>query len=71
MVGGPISLVKDRDQIVIDTLKGKIDLMISKTELNKRKKKWKPIKPHYRIGAIAKYSSLVQSASDGAVTVAL
>jgi dihydroxy-acid dehydratase len=71
MVGGPISLVKDHDQIVIDTLKGKIDLMISKTELNKRKKKWKPIKPHYRIGAIAKYSSLVRSASDGAVTVAL
>ena len=71
MVGGPISLVKDRDQIVIDTLKGKIDLMISKTELNKRKKKWKPIKPHYRTGAIAKYSSLVRSASDGAITVAL
>lgn len=71
MVGGPISLVKDHDQIVIDTLKGKVDLMISKTELNKRKKKWKPIKPHYRRGAIAKYSSLVRSASDGAVTVAL
>jgi dihydroxy-acid dehydratase len=71
MVGGPISLVKDHDQIVIDTLKGKVDLMISKTELNKRKKKWRPIKPHYRRGAIAKYSSLVRSASDGAVTVAL
>jgi dihydroxy-acid dehydratase len=71
MVGGPISLVKDHDQIVIDTLKGKVDLMISKTELNKRKKMWKPIKPHYRRGAIAKYSSLVRSASDGAVTVAL
>jgi dihydroxy-acid dehydratase len=71
MVGGPISLVKDHDQIVIDTLKGKVDLMISKAELNKRKKMWKPIKPHYRRGAIAKYSSLVRSASDGAVTVAL
>jgi dihydroxy-acid dehydratase len=71
MVGGPISLVKDDDQIVIDTLKGKVDLMISQTELNKRKKMWKPIKPHYRRGAIAKYSALVRSASDGAVTVAL
>jgi dihydroxy-acid dehydratase len=71
MIGGPISLVKDHDQIVIDTLKGKVDLMISKTELNRRKKMWKPIKPHYRRGAIAKYSSLVRSASDGAVTVAL
>jgi dihydroxy-acid dehydratase len=71
MVGGPISLVKDHDQIVIDTLKGKVDLIISKTELKKRKKKWKPIRPHYRRGAIAKYSSLVRSASDGAVTVAM
>jgi len=71
MVGGPISLVRDGDQIVIDTIRGKIELMVSKTEITKRSKKWKPIKPHYRKGALAKYSSLVQSASEGAVTLAL
>src|SRR5919205_27776 len=71
MVGGPISLVKDGDEILIDTVKGKIDLILSKTEINRRKRKWKPIKPHYTKGALAKYSSLVQSASQGAVTLPL
>lgn len=68
MVGGPISLVRDGDQIVIDIKQGKIELMLSKTEISKRKRKWKPIKPHYKTGALAKYASLVQSASEGAVT---
>jgi dihydroxy-acid dehydratase len=68
MIGGPIALVKDNDQINIDVAKGKIDLLVSKTELNKRKKKWKPIKPHYTKGVLAKYASLVSSATEGAVT---
>ncbi len=71
MVGGPISLVKDGDEILIDTVKGKIDLILSKAEINRRKRKWKPIRPHYTKGALAKYSSLVQSASQGAVTLPL
>lgn len=69
MVGGPISLVRDGDRIVIDVKQGKIELMLSKTEIAKRKRKWKPIKPHYKTGALAKYSSLVRSASEGAVTI--
>jgi dihydroxy-acid dehydratase len=68
MVGGPIALVKDNDQIVIDIMKGKIDLLVSKSELNKRKKKWKTIKPHYTKGVLAKYASLVNSAAAGAIT---
>ncbi len=69
MVGGPIALVKEGDEITIDTGKSSIDLMISKAEMKKRAKKWKPIKPHYKVGALAKYASLVQSASEGAVTL--
>ena len=69
MVGGPIALVKEDDEIVINTSKSRIDLMVPKAELRKRAKKWKPIKPHYRTGALAKYASLVQSASEGAVTL--
>ena len=68
MVCGPIALVKDNDQIVIDVTKGKIDLLVSETELTKRKKEWKPIKPHYTKGVLAKYASLVSSADEGAVT---
>jgi len=69
MVGGPIALVKEHDEIAIDTAKSSINLMISKAEMKKRAKKWKPIKPRYKAGALAKYASLVQSASEGAVTL--
>lgn len=68
MLGGPIALVKNGDSIRIDIKKGKIDLDLSKTELGRRKKKWKPLKPHYKTGALAKYASLVSSASEGAIT---
>jgi dihydroxy-acid dehydratase len=68
MVGGPISLVKDGDLIDIDVKKGLIDLLISKAEFKRREKKWKPIKPHYKSGVLAKYASLVSSASEGAIT---
>jgi dihydroxy-acid dehydratase len=68
MVGGPISLVKDGDLIDIDVKKGMIDLLISKAEFKRREKKWKPIKPHYKTGVLAKYASLVNSAAEGAIT---
>ena len=68
MVGGPIALVKEGDQISIDTATSKIDLLVPKAELARRAKRWKPIRPHYRSGALAKYASLVQSASEGAIT---
>ncbi len=68
MIGGPISLVKDGDLINIDVKKGIIDLLISKAEFKRREKKWKPIKPHYKTGVLAKYASLVNSASEGAIT---
>jgi dihydroxy-acid dehydratase len=69
MVGGPIALVKNGDKIMIDITKGKIDLVVSKSEISVRKKKWKPIKPRYTKGVLAKYASLVTSASIGAVTL--
>jgi dihydroxy-acid dehydratase len=71
MVGGPIALVKDDDQIMIDLQKSRIDLIISEKELRRRSKKWSPIKAHYETGALAKYASLVESSSEGAVTVPL
>ena len=67
MVGGSIALVKEYDQIIIDMQKSRIDLMVSEGELRKRMKKWKPIKPRYTTGALAKYALLVESASEGAV----
>lgn len=68
MTGGPISLVKDGDLVTIDLDRGKLDLKVPRAEINDRKKKWIPIKPRYKNGALAKYASLVRSASEGAIT---
>lgn len=69
MVGGPISLVKNGDNVTIDIKRGTIDLEVGRAELQERKRKWRPKKPKYLNGALAKYASLVRSASDGAVTL--
>jgi dihydroxy-acid dehydratase len=69
MVGGPISLVKNGDTVTIDIKRGTIDLEVGRTEMQERKRKWRPKKPKYLSGALAKYASLVRSASDGAVTL--
>ena len=68
MVGGPISIVEDNDKITIDIKRGRIDLGINKTQISLRKKKWIPIEPRYKNGALAKYALLAKSASEGAVT---
>ena len=69
MVGGPISLVKNGDKVNIDIKRGTIDLEVGRAEMQERKRKWRPKKPKYLSGALAKYASLVRSASDGAVTL--
>jgi dihydroxy-acid dehydratase len=69
MTGGPISLVKNGDRIMIDLTKSKIDVMVSKKELARRKKSWHPVKPRYKTGVLAKFALLTRSASEGAVTI--
>ena len=67
-VGGPIALVKDGDGITIDIEANAIDLHVSKEELEQRRKRWVRPAPNYTSGALAKYASLVGSASQGAIT---
>ena len=67
MEGGPIGIIKNGDTISIDIPKRKLDLLISKEEMEKRLKKHKPIKPKIRSGWLARYSKQVTSASTGAV----
>jgi dihydroxy-acid dehydratase len=67
-VGGNIALVKEGDEIIINLEKNSIDLMISENEMIQRRRKWKPRKPNYETGALAKFASLVSSAADGAIT---
>ena len=67
-VGGPIGLLKNGDLISIDAEKGRLDVKLSKKELVARRRRWKPMKPRYSWGVMAKYASLVGSAAEGAVT---
>ena len=67
-VGGPIALVKDDDEITIDTETNIIDLHVSSEELENRRKEWSPPKPNYTSGALAKFATLVGSAAEGAIT---
>ena len=71
MVGGPLAHVKNNDKIFIDLNASRIDLMVSKKELLRRKKKWHRIKPRYTNGVLAKFAFLARSASEGAVTALL
>ena len=66
-VGGPIGLLKNGDIISIDAEKGKLDVKLSKAELERRRKKWKPRKHDYQSGALWRYAQTVGNAREGAV----
>lgn len=68
VVGGPIAVVKNGDMIVIDVKKRRLDVELSRAEIKRRLAKWKPPKPLYTKGVMAKYAQLVSSATEGAVT---
>ena len=67
-VGGPIALIKDGDEISINTNDNSIHLHVSEDELKQRKEQWIRPDPNYTSGALAKYASLVGSAAQGAIT---
>ncbi|KAL8741436.1 MAG: hypothetical protein Q9190_005957 [Brigantiaea leucoxantha] len=66
--GGPIALVKDGDEIVIDAETRKLDVLISEQEMEKRRKDWKQPGPKYEKGTLKKYARLVTNASRGCIT---
>jgi dihydroxy-acid dehydratase len=67
-VGGPIALIEDGDEIMIDAANRRIDLNVDPREIERRRSAWVAPEPRYRTGALAKYARLVGSASQGAVT---
>ena len=70
MVGGPIAMVEDGDEIVIDIPNRKLDINITEELLAMRKAKWTPPKPKITQGMLARYARCVTSADKGAVLVA-
>jgi dihydroxy-acid dehydratase len=67
-LGGPIGLVEEGDEIVIDVDARRLDLEVSLAELERRREGWRAPAPRYAGGVLAKYAALVSSASEGAVT---
>ena len=65
---GPIALVNDGDEILLDAESGKIELLVSDGELKKRKKSLKIKTNDFKSGALWKFSQNVGSARYGAVT---
>ena len=67
-LGGPIAIVQEGDEIVIDVDQKRLDLAVPAEEIERRLAAWTPRPPNYTTGVLAKYAALVGSASTGAVT---
>jgi dihydroxy-acid dehydratase len=67
-LGGPIGLVAEGDEIVIDVDRRVVDLMVAPHVLDQRRAAWSAPQPRYAGGVMAKYAALVSTASEGAVT---
>ncbi|GAA2568758.1 dihydroxy-acid dehydratase [Microbacterium binotii] len=65
---GPIAFVRDGDLIRVDIAARSLDLLVDEAELSSRRSGWAPLPPRYTRGVLAKYSKLVRSAAEGAVT---
>jgi dihydroxy-acid dehydratase len=66
--GGPIALVREGDEIVLDVPSRTLDLLVDENELVRRKANWQPLPPRYTTGALEKYARTVSSSAFGAVT---
>lgn len=66
--GGPLAIVEDGDEIVIDAEAARIDVTLGAEEIAARLARWQPPAPRYTRGLLAKFAKTVASASEGAVT---
>jgi dihydroxy-acid dehydratase len=65
--GGPIAVIKDGDQVLIDIPRRKLELLITSDELKRRLASFRPPPPRTKHGYLGLYSRTVSSAADGAV----
>lgn len=67
MAGGPIAALRNGDIIEIDIPNKKLNVKLTKSEIKKRLKAWRPPKPKITSGYLGRYARLVTSGSTGAV----
>lgn len=65
-VGGPIALIQDGDEIILDLDGRTITLNVPEAELARRRACWQP-KPQTATGYLARYAALVRSAAQGCI----
>ena len=67
MEGGPLCIVQEGDEILIDIPNRKIDLLVSGEEIKARMATWRPPEPKVTKGYLARYAKQVTSAATGAI----
>jgi dihydroxy-acid dehydratase len=67
-LGGPLALVQDNDQVIIDANLNRLEVKVSDEELAARKAKWSAPPLKATRGTLYKYIKNVKSASEGCVT---
>ena len=68
--GGPIAALRDGDVVEFDLQARELRVEIGEAEMADRLRGWQAPAPRYATGVMAKYSRLVGSAAEGAVTTA-
>ncbi len=69
-MGGPLAALVEGDTIAIDVASRQVSVGLTDEEIARRLASWQAPAPAYASGVFAKYSALVTSASEGAVTPA-
>jgi len=65
--GGPIAFIEEGDEVEIDIPNKRLTLHVSDEELKRRRERWSPPQPKVREGYLARYATMVTSASEGAI----
>jgi dihydroxy-acid dehydratase len=66
--GGPIALVRNGDQVVLDAGNNTISVLVDEAELTARRAQWTPPAVNAPRGVLRKYIRTVGSASEGCIT---
>ncbi len=68
VLGGPIALVEDNDEISFDLLDGLVTLHVSDEQLASRRAKWRPPIVKHQRGFLADFATTVTQANFGCVS---
>jgi len=71
VVGGPIALVEDGDEVSFDLLAGEVTLHVSDEELNRRRQEMKPTAQRVQRGYLADFAATAAQANHGCVSKVL